>query len=95
MKQFEYMDEYYLEPDQGLVGKMEKIDEEYNEVKAALEDGGADTISELAQEVLDLMLVSYNYLRKLEEEEMIDIPTEVFKHQVKLNRYLETGKYKK
>lgn len=95
MKQFEYMDEYYLEPDQGLVGKMEKIDEEYNEVKAALEDGGADTISELAQEVLDLILVSYNYLRKLEEEEMIDIPTEVFKHQVKLNRYLETGKYKK
>lgn len=95
MKQFEYMDEYYLEPDQGLVGKMEKIDEEYNEVKAALEDGGADTISELAQEVLDLMLVSYNYLRKLEEEEMIDIPTEVFKHQVKLNSYLETGKYKK
>ncbi|MGL5658177.1 MAG: hypothetical protein ACRDDK_03765 [Cetobacterium sp.] len=95
MKQFEYMDEYYLEPDQGLVGKMEKIDEEYNEVKVALEDGGADTISELAQEVLDLILVSYNYLRKLEEEEMIDIPTEVFKHQVKLNRYLETGKYKK
>lgn len=95
MKQFEYMHDYYLEPDQGLVGKMEKIDEEYNEVKAALEDGGADTISELAQEVLDLMLVSYNYLRKLEEEEMIDIPTEVFKHQVKLNRYLETGKYKK
>lgn len=95
MKNFEYMDEYYLEPDQGLVGKMEKIDEEYNEVKAALEEGGADTISELAQEVLDLMLVSYNYLRKLEEEEMIDIPTEVFKHQVKLNKYLETGKYKK
>lgn len=95
MKQFEYMDEYYLEPDQGLVGKMEKIDEEYNEVKTALEDGGADTISELVQEVLDLILVSYNYLRKLEEEEMIDIPTEVFKHQVKLNRYLDTGKYKK
>lgn len=95
IKQFEYMDEYYLEPDQGLVGKMEKIDEEYKEVKKALESGGAETTSDLAQEILDLILVSLNFLKKLESEEMIDIPTELFKHQVKLNGYLETGKYKK
>ena len=95
MKQFEYMDEYYLEPDQGLVAKIEKIHEEYGEVKEALENGGAETTSELAQEVLDLILVSVNFLKKLEAEEMIDIPSELFKHQVKLNGYLETKKYKK
>lgn len=95
MKNFEYMDEYYLEPNQGLVGKVEKIHEEYGEVKEALENLGAETTSELAQEVLDLILVSVNFLKKLEAEEMIDIPTELFKHQVKLNGYLETGKYKK
>ncbi|MEG1365576.1 MAG: hypothetical protein RSC71_08435, partial [Cetobacterium sp.] len=72
---------------------MEKIDEEYAEVKEAFEPNN-DT-SELAQEVLDLILVSFNFLKKLEVEEMIDIPTELFKHQVKLNGYLETGKYKK
>lgn len=95
MKQFEYMDEYYLEPNQGLAAKIEKIHEEYGEVKEALENGGAETTSELAQEVLDLILVSVNFLKKLEAEEMIDIPSELFKHQVKLNGYLETGKYKK
>lgn len=95
MKQFKYMDEYYFEPQQSIVGKMEKIDEEYLEVKQAQEYGGAETTSELAQEVLDLMLASFNFLKKLEAEEMIDIPSELFKHQVKLNQYLETGKYKK
>lgn len=93
MKQFEYMAEYYLEPQQSIVGKKEKIDEEYNEVKAAFESN--NNTSELAQEVLDLILVSVNFLKKLEAEEMIDIPSELFKHQVKLNQYLETGKYKK
>lgn len=93
MKQFEYMDEYYLEPQQSVIGKKEKIDEEYNEVKAAFESN--INTSELAQEVLDLILVSFNFLKKLEAEEMIDIPSELFKHQVKLNGYLETGKYKK
>ena len=94
MKQFEYMAEYYLEPQQSIIGKMKKIDEEYGEVKEAFESEGLNT-SELAQEVLDLILVSFNFLKKLEAEEMIDIPSELFKHQVKLNRYLETGKYKK
>ena len=93
MKQFEYMDEYYLEPQQSIVGKKEKIDEEYNEVVMSFESN--NNTSDLAQEVLDLILVSINFLKKLENEEMIDIPSELFKHQIKLNCYLETGKYKK
>ncbi|MGL5854197.1 MAG: hypothetical protein ACRCYA_03060 [Cetobacterium sp.] len=93
MKQFEYMDEYYLEPEQSILGKIEKIHEEYGEVKESIEEKKSN--SHTAQEVLDLILVSVNFLKKLEAEEMIDIPTELFKHQVKLNRYLDTGKYKK
>lgn len=93
MKQFEYMEDYFLEPQQSIMGKMQKISEEYEEVKQEFKLN--NNTSELAQEVLDLILVSFNFLKKLEAEEMIDIPSELFKHQVKLNRYLETGKYTK
>lgn len=90
---FKYMEDYYLEPQQSTVEKMDKIDEEYLELRKAYFT--KESFSEIGQETLDLILSSINFLKKLEEEELIDIPTELFKHQLKLNRYLETGKYTK
>lgn len=90
---FKYMDNYYLEPNQSILDQVNKIDEEYLELRKAWVT--KETTSEIAQEALDLILATKNFLKKLEAEDLIDIPSELFKHQVKLNRYLETGKYKK
>lgn len=90
---FKYMDYYYLEPNQSILDKVNKIDEEYLELRKAWVT--KETTSEIVQEALDLILATKNFLKKLEAEDLIDIPSELFKHQVKLNRYLETGKYKK
>lgn len=90
---FKYMDDYYLEPNQSILDQVNKIDEEYLELRKAWVT--KETTSEIVQEALDLILATKNFLKKLEAEDLIDIPSELFKHQVKLNRYLETGKYKK
>ena len=91
---FKYMEDYYLETQQSIPDKMVKVKEEFREVKESYEDDDCDN-SHLAQELLDLILVSKNMLRKMQDEGLIDIGTETFKHSVKLNQYLETGKYKK
>lgn len=93
MKQFEYMDEYYLEPEQTVKKKFLKVYEEFNETLEAFQEGNNN--SHRAEEILDLILSSVNLLKKMQEEELIDVGTETFKHSVKLNGYLESGKYKK
>lgn len=93
MKQFEYLENYYLEPGESYSTKFLKIVEEYGELKESVEEG--KTHSHTAQEVLDLMLTCVNFLKRMEKDEFITIGTEVYKHSVKLNKYLETGKYKK
>lgn len=89
---YEYMSEYYLEPNQDVLDKFLKVREEFLEVS---EEIYKETKSELAQEILDLILASKNLLKKLEQEGKVDIGTETFKHSLKLNKYLESGKYKK
>ncbi|MGL5712753.1 MAG: MazG nucleotide pyrophosphohydrolase domain-containing protein [Paraclostridium sp.] len=89
---YEYMSEYYLEPNQDVLDKFLKVREEFLEVS---EEIYKETKSELAQEILDLILASKNLLKKLEREGKVDIGTETFKHSLKLNKYLESGKYKK
>lgn len=91
---YEYMSEYYLEPNQTLGAKFQKVEEEFLEVKEEFLDL-VDNKSDLAQELLDLILSSKNMLKKLEDSGYIDIGTETFKHSLKLNKYLESGKYKK
>lgn len=91
---FKYMEDYYLEPQQSIPDKMVKVKEEFREVKESYEDNNCDN-SHLAQEALDLILSTTNLLRKMQDEGLIDIGTETFKHSVKLNQYLETGKYTK
>lgn len=93
MIMLKYMDDYYLEPNQSYSGKFMKVVEEYGELKESVENCG--THSATAQEILDLILSSINLLKKMNDEELIDIGTETFKHSVKLNQYLETGKYTK
>ncbi|MGL5715487.1 MAG: hypothetical protein ACRCX2_20880 [Paraclostridium sp.] len=87
------MNDYYLEPDQSIIEKLLKVYEEFEEVVDSfkVENNNSDK----AQEILDLILSSLNLLKKMEREELIDVQTELFKHQLKLNRYLENGKYKK
>lgn len=91
---FKYMDNYYLESNQSIVEKFFKVKEEYEEVfeEFAMNNNSK---SDLAQELLDLILASKNMLRKMQDEELINIGTETFNHRVKLNTYLETGKYRK
>lgn len=89
---YEYMSEYYLEPNQDVLDKFLKVREEFLEVS---DEVYKETKSELAQEILDLILASKNLLKKLEQEGKVDIGTETFKHSLKLNKYLESGKYKK
>ncbi|MGL5243872.1 MAG: hypothetical protein ACRC7R_01670 [Sarcina sp.] len=89
---YDYMSEYYLEPNQDVLDKFLKVREEFLEVS---EEIYKETKSELAQEILDLILASKNLLKKLEQEGKVDIGTETFKHSLKLNKYLESGKYKK
>lgn len=93
MKNLEYMDEYYLEPNQTIKEKFLKVYEEFNETLESFRQGNNN--SHKAEEVLDLILSSINLLKKMQEEELIDIPTELFRHQIKLNSYLESGKYSK
>lgn len=90
---FKYMKNYFFESQESVQDKLNKIDEEYLELRKAWVT--KETSSETAQEVLDLILTCKNFLKKLEAEDLIDIPSELFKHQNKLNRYLETGKYTK
>ncbi|MGL5426391.1 MAG: hypothetical protein ACRDAS_00550 [Cetobacterium sp.] len=90
---FKYMDEYYLEPNQSVKQKFLKVYEEFDETLEIFQEGNCN--SDRAQEVLDLILSSVNLLRKMQHEDLIDIGTETFKHSLKLNKYLETGKYKK
>lgn len=94
---FKYMEDYYLEPKQSYSNKYKKVVEEFNELKESVESygPGASTAQEITQEALDLILSTTNLLRKMQDEGLIDIGTETFKHSVKLNQYLETGKYKK
>ncbi|MGL5713615.1 MAG: hypothetical protein ACRCX2_11400 [Paraclostridium sp.] len=89
---YDYMSEYYLEPNQDVLDKFLKVREEFLEVS---EEIYKETKSELAQEILDLILASKNLLKKLEQEGKVDIGTETFKHSLKLNKYLESGKYEK
>ena len=89
----EYMEYYYLEPGQSYSGKFMKVVEEFEELKESVET--CQTHSATAQEALDLILTTMNLLKKMEDEELIDIGTETFKHSIKLNKYLETGKYEK
>ncbi|MGL5189817.1 MAG: hypothetical protein ACRC7S_09240 [Cetobacterium sp.] len=91
---YEYMSEYYLEPTQTLGAKFQKVEEEFLEVRDEFLKLD-NNYSELAQEILDLILASKNLLKKLENNNHIDIGTEVFKHSLKLNKYLDSGKYKK
>ncbi|MEG2347410.1 MAG: hypothetical protein RSB50_06985 [Cetobacterium sp.] len=90
---FKYMGDYYLEPQQSVEDKFLKVEEEYKEIKMGICFSKGN--SHIAQELLDTILACKNMLRKMQDEELIDIGTETFKHSVKLNQYLETGKYKK
>ncbi|WP_297636804.1 hypothetical protein [uncultured Clostridium sp.] len=94
---FKYMEDYYLEPKQSYSSKYTKVVEEFGELKECVENYGpvSSTAEEIAQESLDLILSTTNFLRKMQDEGLIDIGTETFKHSVKLNQYLETGKYTK
>lgn len=91
----EYMDGFFFEPAQSIKEKIEKISEEFKEVLEAYQNSvsGIDTSSDLAQEALDLILVSVNLLKKLEKEERISLGTEFFKHSLKLGRYESEKKY--
>lgn len=96
IKKFEYMNDFYFEPDQSLLEKMNKVSEEFKEVdKSHFEMlTGKGTASELAQELLDLIHSSINMLKKMDKEELITYDTEIFKHSIKLIQYLENKKYK-
>lgn len=91
---YDYMSEYYLEPNQSLGQKFQKVEEEFLEVKEEFLEL-IDNKSDLAQELLDLILSSKNMLKKLEDSGYIDIGTETFRHSLKLNKYLEDKKYRK
>ncbi|MGL5685989.1 MAG: hypothetical protein ACRCXQ_09380 [Vagococcus fluvialis] len=91
---YDYMSEYYLEPNQTLGAKFQKVEEEFLEVRKEFLEENIDN-SKLAQETLDLMLTCKNMLKRMEELGIIDIGTEVFKHSIKLNKYLEDKKYVK
>lgn len=88
-----YMVDYYLEPNQTVKQKLLKVYEEFLETLEAFQEGKDN--SDRAQEILDLILSSINLLKKMENEELIDIGDEISKHLVKLDEYLKIGKYKK
>ncbi|MGL4976650.1 MAG: hypothetical protein ACRC5G_01380 [Cetobacterium sp.] len=58
MKNLEYMDEYYLEPNQTIKEKFLKVYEEFNETLESFRQGNNN--SHKAEEVLDLILSSIN-----------------------------------
>lgn len=91
---YEYMSEYYLEPNQTLGMKFQKVSEEFEEVRVEFLNKKINN-SDLAQELLDLVLTCKNMLHKMEDLGLIQVGTETFKHSLKLNGYLENGKYKK
>lgn len=95
IKKLEYINDFYFEPNQSLLEKMDKVTEEFKEVdKSHFEMlTGKGTASELAQELLDLIHSSINMLKKMDKEELITYDTEMFKHSIKLIQYLESGKY--
>lgn len=96
IKKLEYINDFYFEPNQSLLEKMDKVIEEFKEVdKSHFEMlTGKGTASELAQELLDLIHSSINMLKKMDQEELITYDTEIFKHSIKLIQYLENKKYK-
>ncbi|MGL5778834.1 hypothetical protein [Cetobacterium sp.] len=96
IKKLEYLNDFYFEPQQILLEKMDKVTEEFKEVDKSYFNMliGKNTASELAQELLDLIHSSINMLKKMDSEELITYDTEIFKHSIKLIQYLENGKYK-
>lgn len=96
IKDLEYLNDFYFEPTQTVCEKVGKLEEESKEVIEAHEKSlkGKKSNSDVAQEVLDTIHAGINLLKKMNEEELVTIETEIFKHSVKLGEYLDSGKYK-
>ncbi|MGL5904792.1 MAG: hypothetical protein ACRCZO_19060 [Cetobacterium sp.] len=88
-----HLNDYYLEPNQSINEKFNKVKEEFYEVKDCFENNYNN--SDTAQEMLDLILTSVNLLKKMEREDLITISEEVEIHKDKLEYYLKSGKYSK
>ncbi|MGL5745421.1 MAG: MazG nucleotide pyrophosphohydrolase domain-containing protein [Cetobacterium sp.] len=93
LRNFGYFNNFYLEPNQSLIKKENKFLEEVEEAATCILENSNK--SELAQELLDVMLTAFNLLKKLEKEDYIDLKTELKDHKNKLDGYVEQGKYKK
>ncbi|MGL5716763.1 MAG: hypothetical protein ACRCX2_27355 [Paraclostridium sp.] len=89
----QHLDEFYLEPNQSINEKFNKVKEEFCEVKDCFENNYNN--SDTAQELLDLILSSINLLKKMEREDLIAISEELKLHKEKLEYYLKSGKYSK
>lgn len=88
-----YLNDYYLEPNQSINEKFNKVKEEFYEAKDCFENNYNN--SDTAQEILDLILTSVNLLKKMEREDLITISEEVEIHKDKLEYYLGSGKYRR
>lgn len=90
-----YMDKLYINPRESLQTKLCKMDEEATEAIEAYIDykNGVKTSSEVADEVLDTILTCINMLKKMQDEELIDLNEVTNNHKKKLNDYIKTKKY--